>query len=42
MLRLYNSDRYFIQVKWYNLDDGIIENMNNSVIMSLHDNNAGV
>ena len=38
----YEKNRYISQVKWYNLGDDIIENMNNSVIMSSHDNNAGV
>ena len=38
----YEKNRYTSQVKWYNLGDDIIENMNNSVIMSSHDNNAGV
>ena len=28
----YKKDRYCIQIKWYNLFDDIIENMNNKVI----------
>lgn len=30
----YESDRYLVQIKWYNLYDCIIENMNNKVIIN--------
>jgi hypothetical protein len=37
----YERDRYIAQLKWYNLGDDIIENMNNSIVMSSGENNAG-
>ena len=34
----YEKDRYCIQIKWYNLFDDIIENMNNKIIKSKEKN----
>lgn len=38
----YEKNRYVSQIKWYNLYDDIIENMNDKIVMSSCDYNAGV
>lgn len=32
---LYEKDQFCVQIKWYNLYDNIIENMNNNIIKNI-------